>query len=184
MHSLAKFAPKKDRYNKKNWVRLVKGNMKMTWCGSHFNPPVQVEEVNHSKGGVRWDRLDFHILRQSQPLEKLFLTWHCAGRGDNNNICANCCHALFNPWLKICYEVKTSWELHGIWKHGYIQSIGRWSGFSALFLNGWYGAAWREEMKKKVPQKQTWAKSPLPSLKLKSWQKLRLERKIGKWPEA
>ena len=38
VHSLENFARKKDRYDIKNWVRLEKGDLKMTWCGSHSKP--------------------------------------------------------------------------------------------------------------------------------------------------
>ena len=34
---------------------------------------------------------------------KVFKTWHCAGRGKNNNICANCFHAACNPWPNLLW---------------------------------------------------------------------------------
>ena len=83
-----------------------------------------------------------------------------------------------------CGEEKTSWELHRIVKSWVEPKEREVKRLVQTILEGliWICVKGRNEDTSSAETDMTMV--TLPSQKLKSWKKLRLEGTIGKWPEA
>ena len=83
-----------------------------------------------------------------------------------------------------CGEEKVSWELHTIVK-SWVEPTDKKVKQIACPILEWLILICMKGINKETSAKETdISVVTLPSQKLKSWQKMRLERKIGKWIEA